>query len=306
MKDQSYLKIPISCREQFCNDFKIPIKIFSSPLFEYYCELFNEDFQVSSRAALFLKVLEENENDLKKFKDYWHKIKHQIITDISATPEYQSSMAEKWTYQSPFKVERGNPYNHAFTNVECISIDITSANFQSLRYMNPNIVFGTKTFAELLSRYTAQSYFAQVKIFRQIIFESLGANRQQAVQRKMMDTVLKSLFDLKPDLFVRMPSNDEIIVPLNQGSSALGDDVESLVKNHDLGSILKVERFVVKHIEDDMFYKLFSDGKFILRNVGGQHFARAYKKVKGLPTKDEDLYFMFEGKLAKFVRTDDK
>lgn len=289
-------------RERFCGDFKIPIKIFTSPLFEYYCNLLEKDYEINKKAELFINSLKSFDNDLKKFMDEWHRIKHDLIQSIKDTPEYQKEISTDFTYRTPFKVERGNPYNQAFKDVECISIDIISANFQSLKFMSPKIVLDTNSFKELVSKFTPDPYFGEVKIFRQIVFEALGANRQQSTQRKMMDKVLTSLFQHKPDLYVRMPSNDEIIVPLNQGSSSLGDEVEEIIKNHELGSILKVERFTVKHIEDDMFYKLFKDGKVILRNVSGHHFSRAYKLTHNLPLSSEDDFFVFEGRLARFVR----
>jgi hypothetical protein len=240
--------------------------------------------------------------NLEDFKEEWHKIKNGIIKDIEETKSFQELVNQKEGYQSPYKVERGNPYNHAFKGVRCISIDLKSANFNSLRFFNPETVLNTKDFSELVSRYSSVPYYSHVKIFRQVVFEKLQPNKQQGLQRKMMDSVLTELFKIKPDLYVRMPSNDEIIIPLNNGQEKFTTQFQEAIKNHPLTEILRLEEFSVEHIFDDLFYKKFDDGKIVLRNVPSPYYSKAYKMVRGLEITDEDSYFIYEGKLAKFVK----
>lgn len=292
--------IRLEFREIFCNDFKIPIRIFQSPFFEYYMNLFNKDLDTLAKAEIFNKTL-QTYSTLDNFKEEWHKIKNGIVSDIESVEEYKRLISLKEGYQTPFKVERGNPYNFKFKDVECISIDLISANFNCLKNYNSKIVLDTNNFKELVSKYTTCPYYSEVKIFRQVVFEKLHPNKQQGLQREMMDQVLKDLFKEFPNLYVRMPSNDEIVVPLNQDYPHLKSMVLQIVKNHKLSSMLKTESFVVRHIFDDCFYKEFEDGKIQLRQVPTNIFSQAYKKARGLPLTEEDLYFMHEGKLAKFM-----
>ncbi len=289
-------------REIFCNDFKLPIKIYDSPLFEYYLNLYEKDLDISSKIKIFEDTLSHFKT-MDDFKEEWHRIKNGICKDIEAVPAFQKLVADNSGYQSPHKdkTERGNPYNHAFKGVRCLSIDLKSANFNSLRFHDESIVLGCKDFSELVGRYSSIPYYSHVKIFRQVVFEKLAPNRQQNLQRKMMDSVLTELFKIKPDLYVRMPSNDEIVVPLWKDQSHLETEIKEVVEKHQYQEVLKIEDFVVNHIFDDLFFKSYGDGKIQLRNVPSIYFPKAYKIARNLPLTEEDEYFMFEGRLAKFV-----
>ena len=288
-------------RETFCNDFKLPIKVYDSPLFEYYMNLYETDLEISKKVKIFEDTLSHFKT-MEDFKEEWHKIKNGICKDIEATKPFQELVKDTSGYQSPYKVERGNTYNHMFKGVPCVSIDLVSANFNSLRFHDPEIVLNTKDFKELVSRYSEIPYYSNVKIFRQVVFEKLAPNRQQSLQRKMMDSVLKELYALKENLYVRMPSNDEIIVPFWNDQKDLLEPIKDVLKSHSLSSVLKMEEFTVEHIFDDLFYKQYPDGKIQLRNVPATYYSKAYKLAKGLPLTDEDEYFVFEGRLAKFIK----
>lgn len=292
--------IRLEFREIFCNDFKIPIRIFQSPFFEYYMNLYDKDLNTLAKADIFNQTL-KTYSTLESFKEEWHKIKNGIVTDIESTSEYKSLVSIKEGYQSTYKVERGNPYNFKFKDVECISIDIVAANFNCLRNYNSKIVLDSKDFKELVSKYSSCPYYSEVKTFRQVVFEKLHPNKQQGLQREMMDQVLKELFGKFTNLYVRMPSNDEIVIPLNQNYPHLKEGVLEIVRNHKLSSVLKSEVFFVRHIFDDCFYKQFDNGKIQLRQAPINIYSQAYKKARNIPLTEEDLYFIHEGKLAKFM-----
>jgi hypothetical protein len=291
--------IPIMFREAFCEDFKIPIKIFDSPLFEYYLDLYEHDMKISEKVRLFNSCLSDYQT-IDKFKDEWHRIKKQIVAGISATAALKNLVADNSGYQSPYRVERGNPYTHAFKGVDCISIDLISANYNCLRNHDASIVLGTKNFQELVAMYSGNPYYANVKIFRQVVFEQLSPTRQQSLQRKMMDSVLAELYAVKNDMYLRMPSNDEIVIPLWKDQSTLREKIKEVTSSHALSPILRIEEFTVEHIFDDLFFKKFTDGRIQLRKVPSQHYPRAFKMAKGLPVTDNDLHFVFEGRRAKF------
>ena len=291
--------IPLEFRKIFCEDFKLPIKIYDSPLFEYYLNLYEYDLDISSKFKIFTDTMKEFKTP-QTFSDEWHRIKNSIVADIDATPEFQEFVASP-SYQSPFKVERGNVFNHKYSGSRVISIDLIEANFNSLKFFNPNIVFNCKNFEELVSRYSKLPYYSKVKIFRQVVFEKLHANRQQGIQRKMMDSILSDLFKIYPNLDLRMPSSDEIVIPLSGIQADFENTIKKIVSDHSLNNILRVEPYEMLHICDDYFYQKFDNGKIRLRNVPSPFYTSFLKKAKGLELSDEDLYFHFEGRLAKFI-----
>lgn len=290
--------IPLEYRDQFVRDFKLPIKLVQSPLFEYYLELFDNDLDSKRKESIFLKHMEKF-NSLDELKDDFHFLKKDIVNKIQSLPQMTEFM-NRTPYQSPYKVQRGGVYNHQYTNKRVVSIDLIAANFNSMRYVSEELTLGCKTFNDLLSKFTQNEYYSHVKVFRQLVFEQLNSNKQQNIQREMMDKVLKTLFEKFDDkLELRMPSNDEICVTIETKEQE--DKIKELIQNHELSDVLKVESFYVKHLEDDFFYQIFDEGKIRLRNVPSFVYSRFYKKAKGLPLTVEDSYFNYEGRLAQLV-----
>lgn len=291
--------IPFEFRQTFCEDFKLPIKIYDSPLFEYYLDLYEEDLKISEKIKIFtdtMKVFKTPET----FSDEWHRIKSAIINDINELDAFKNFVNSS-PYVSPYKVERGNVFNQKYKNSRILSIDLVAANFNSLRHFDPAIVFGCENFAELVSKYSDLPYYTHVKIFRQVVFERLHSNRQQSIQRKMMDSVLTPLFELCTNLELRMPSNDEIVIPLDGMQKELEESIKQIVANHALKNILRVETYQMHHICDDYFYQQFDDGKIRLRNVPSPFYSRYLKLAKGLKLTEEDSFFIYEGRKAKFI-----
>jgi hypothetical protein len=288
-------------REIFVNDYKLPIQFLESPYFEYFLNLYNEEFEINKKVELFNNTISHFKS-VEEFKNKWHVLKNQIIDDIKKTKEYQELNQSEF-YRSPLKIERGHPYNQKYINVPILSIDIIQANFNCLKNHNPNILLGANSFKELVKMYTDLDYYSDIKIFRQIVFEQLNAGRQQSLQREITDSLIIDLKKEIPNIFIKMPANDEVCIPLNQNITELKDRVLNVLSKHKLKHIFRTEEFVLRHISNNFFFKDYGNGKIKLRMVPKIFYAQAYKKAKNKEIEDFDLLFVHEGKIAKFQET---
>lgn len=299
-------KIPENLRKKFCDDFKLPIKIYSEPHFSYLCELYEDHLQIKEKENLFLETYAHFNNHREKFIESWYSVKDAIFAKVSQVPAFQELIKADLNYQFKNEHSRGNPYNHGTVNKLGVSIDIRKANYSALRYYNPEIMLNTNSFEEFVELFTPLKYFQEVKIFRQLLFEPLNAKRQNTIQKKLTDdllTFIKEDSSLESPIEIRTPSADEIILFFKGDNLAEKEQmVQDVLNKYELSTLFKVEGFVIRHLIKDMFYKQKANGEIVLRNVPYYYYPQCYKKIQGMLVHDLDLEFYFEEELAKFKK----
>ena len=289
--------------KRFAKDHGLPIQVLNSELFYYFLDLYADDLDARKKFSL----LEEGVRDLGSedaFLSYCNAMRTKIIDTLKESDSYKAFGVED---QSKYAIEhKGYPtkdiYRPENDGKAFMSIDLVKANFQAMRYSNPEIVMCANTYKELLSRFTDMAYLHQSKRLRQVIFGNLNPKRQSRIQRYMIEEILEML--LRNNLLsadaIRTVSADEIVF---EPSHDLSEDAIVALVNGETGFDVSVKKYRLERIGNKPYYiRRGLDGlQFELACVPNIFYAQALKYAKGLPVEPNDLFFVHEGQLARFV-----
>lgn len=290
-------------KKRLVNDFKLPIKLLDEPYFSYLVNLYNEDFKIDEKIKTLQTSIDMVGGEAN-IQSEWYKVKDQIEAEVKAVPAYLDLNNYQSDYVLKTKVEGLNPYNNSMVDKTCVSIDIRTANYNALKVFDSELVFNTKDFQEFISKFTKVPLFHESKIFRQLLFEPLGAKKQAHIQRQITYQSADELMPLLSPKEIRSVSNDELVLVFDKTEdlASLQDQVEKALSQITHSSILKTEAFNVVNVHEKCFYKKTVSG-FQLRNVSAQLYPQMFKRVKGLELTDLDLVFWDTNteKLAKYL-----
>jgi hypothetical protein len=257
------------------------------------------------------------------FSDYrkLSQVKEAIVSAIRGKESYQN-FCKNATFPGPSKKEFELPgftlYKPENGDKYFISLDLIKANFNSLRYVDPDMVLGCHTWEDLVSQFSSLEYLKQSKYYRQMIFGNLNGKKTLAVSSHIIKEVYSLLLENKPKDFIlhtRSLTQDEIIIECPDNKSVYNDAklVHQLVQTclpPNLRSILRFELFQLKMIDGkNIFVKEsfpawesndFSTVKPSFKCVPPSFFAQCYKKYFGLPITEWDRKVVVEGMVATF------
>lgn len=307
-----------STLRRFIKDYSLPIQPATNELMPYYIELYDEQFDTKRKWELFQSTVSKFVNE-EAFMNYGTKLIETASDAIKQLPAYQrfASLTDIDSKIPIQKEVRGVPYTKSVNIYNpdnagnfFISIDMKNANYQSLRYWDPEIVFNTDTYYDFISKFTVMEYFKQSKHIRQTIFGHLDTKITR-LERSMNESVLKTvfLFGFKPEDVVTF-TTDEIILSINEDiyynnpnviSPDTHDRLDTTIK-HYAGIDVKVEPFLLIGVGNNTYVKVHNNGdKPTFKGGSSIYFPQVYKYFKNLPLEDRDLYFMYEKQLAKFA-----
>lgn len=305
-------------RQRFAKDIGVPIKIFVEPYFSNMLDLYEEHYSARTKWNQFLTLLENFDSDQAYFA-YYNKVKDDAITYLAnnlsmqyfCQNENMKRFAPKFT---------GFPSNSVFkcTNVgrHFVSIDMIKGNFTALRHYNPAIVGGKETYEEFISMFTDHEYIIKSKYIRQVIFGNQNPRRQTTYERYLMEMVLSEIYARTKILGknVAYLGTDEIVLDVTGYISEDGqlDSKFEAMLNKAI-DVSKKSGINVRH----EYFKLYR-----IKGTSGYmrkyEFETAHKGVdfkcveadeipfvirtyKNEPVKDEDMVFVYNGKLAKLL-----
>ena len=295
---------------RFCKDFKLPITIFTEPIFSYQKELYSDYYDLPKKFTLL-----ENEiskcGSQEKFLDNIFKIRDDIITQTKALPEYQEYLDMD---MNKFAVQSSVPNKDIFkeSNVGKIflSIDLVKANYQAMRYVNPKLVFDTNRYWDYISKFTDSEYFKESKYLREVIFGNMNPRRQVTIEKFITKQILDSLStSLMHELNTKLISfsNDELVYEVVNSWNGFVDEFWLLY----LGEFMKkcefdirVEIFKLLQVGNKPYYVkefLVGDKEYEFKCVPKEYFPQVFKKYNNIELDDKDLYFIHNGELCKFV-----
>jgi len=300
--------------KQLIHDFKLPIPIIPE-LYEYFFNLYNPLFHTLD----LYDLLETESKAFESFDDFSQKMytaRSNIIDAISATEAYCKfndgknpdfflptgvpKYLEKTTHLNFQK--GGNVYNPERVNKRYLSIDLEKANFQVLKIYNPDIVFGTQSYAELTNMFFKGEYMAKSKHNRQVIFGNLSPKRQIIVEKyyigKIVTFLLNKGYFKEDDVCVL--NNDEIIVAVNESfDTNICNEIFDEIKK-EMGITSHVEVFDLRQVSNKYYVKEKTDGSIDFKGVPSHFFAQVYKSYLGQKLNKNDLAFMYEEQLCHF------
>jgi hypothetical protein len=134
------MKVSDQVRSKFVKDFNLPIPITTEPHFSYYIELYEPLFQSKTKFEKFLNSLQEVGSE-QEFISKSKSFSTDVINKISESKAFKEfNEGDASNYKVKDAVGQKNVYSTENLNQYLISIDMSSANFNALKYHNPEIV----------------------------------------------------------------------------------------------------------------------------------------------------------------------
>ena len=311
-------------RYRFCEDSGAPIQVLQDPYFTQRLKLFEKDYNSLTYYNDYYKYVVEEFGNVQKFLEFYHSLRDRIIGVVSNSEAFRAFQEdEKITKEiKEFKPVIGNVNLYIQGQVKegsnCfLSIDMKKANFQTLKWIDPAIVFDCCTYEDFIRKFTDMPWAAKSKRTREIIFGKMNPNRTMKYERIIMGIVEQHTSKLVDDYFDLFSLNsDEAIYKLKPGVDlkfaikAVSDFINEHSLHSLLGLQLRVEFFKLRcysfktHASDklmNVFVKEHIDGKRTYKCANEIYFPQTYKLINGLDITDDDLVFYYDKtELAKF------
>jgi len=302
-------------RARFVSDMNIPIQVLQNPYFEDRLELLEEEYGAkTSYDELMSLIYERFEGKPTNFLEYYHQVRDDIITKVTNSEAYKEFISDN-KFVKNFTPICGN--RNLYTNEQdgCmfISYDMKKANFQTLRYANPAIVYDADTYETFIGIFTDLDYIKHSKYTRQVIFGKLNPKRTMNLEKWITNEFAKTLNNLsvmKHCEFFSLNA-DEIILKWNGSEEEFekADIVPSIVfegvefkaskfKLHSRQFKLATSSSILTVYEKEDYLNAH---KRILKGVPATYMPQVYKLLGGMEIKPSDLVFYYEHELCQFL-----
>lgn len=301
---------------RFVSDYKLPISITNDEnIFIYQLHLYEDGWHALTLWNNLWQMIDERyDGSAGQFLDDYYQIRERIIKETSESAAYKKfnemDMKEFAVTNRP-KVSKKDIYNGESIDKTFISVDLKKANFQALRFVDPEIVRHTDSYEAFIGTFTDLNYVKTSKYTRQVIFGKLNPSRHISVEQFIINDIWRYLKEtsvykrfFNDDTIVSM-SNDEIVVQVP-------DDFEDATVlcldefvNDNLGlnvhtEVFKLECWQLKskkngHTRVTFFVKKFLDGRpDKLMCVPNPYHAIIWKLYNGREVNIYDRHFVYE------------
>ena len=302
------MNVSTKAKERFCEDCKIPIRLFQEPYFSDRIKLFDKFYGTVGLWNRFITELQKYDCEQDYFNEC-NRIQDATIDEIKTSEAYQRFNTED---MNRFSVTHKNlpgkdildPTNDGKL---FISVDMRKANFSSLRLYDKAMFGGADTWEQFISRFTKNGHIINSKYIRQAILGKCNPKRHITYEKYIMDSTLSILDDIVAEESLVFFSNDEIVYNVtdclapNLTKNIIEEklDAESVVP-------FRVELFSLHKIggTDGYFKKIYKndysyDIEFKCLDNYMMPFVLRY--FSGQDVTDSDKVFFHEGLLAKFI-----
>ena len=313
-------------RHRFCEDTGAPIQVLQDPYFTQRLNLFEKEFNTLTDYNSYVKYVDETfDGNINSHLEFYHSLRDRIIGEVSNSKAFKDFQEDGTITKQikEFKPSMGNVNLYTQEQVKeggnCfLSFDMKKANFQTLKWANPAIVFDCNTYEDFISKFTDMEWAKKSKRTREIIFGKLNPNRTMKYEKILMGIVEEYLNKtIIPDWFDEFSLNsDEIIYKLKPGldfNKAIKAVTNVITEDNlftNLGINLRMEFFKLvfyqfKTYNSDklmnVFVKEHTNGKKTYKCANEIYFPQTYKLINGIEINDDDLAFYYDkSELAKF------
>lgn len=309
--------------KRFISDYKLPIPLISEETFFYHIDLYEEDYGSRSKYQELLETIETKYNgNCEDFLADYYKVRERIITSVlenEAFQRFNTMDMAPYSIKSKPPISSNSIYNQENVGKFFISIDLKKANFQILRNIDKDILFGADTYEDFVGLYSNLDYIKNSKYTREVVFGKMNPKRHITAEKFFITQIYDKILESKPTLNGKAVSlsNDEIIFDVefllyNDKLTCFKfrEDIETLCK--ELGFEVHVSFFHLKgyllktkksgRIVTPFYYKehFCTDTNFKLNCIPLNYHAVAYKLFKGMELSDNDYHFNYEGLDAVF------
>ena len=309
--------------KRFISDYKLPIPLINEKYFFYHLGLYQEDYNSLEYYFELLDMIgKKYGGNCNKFLEDYYNVRDKIITTIvesEAFQKFNTMDMNVFTIKDRPNITSDNIYNNDNIGKFFISIDLKKANFQTLRNIDKDIVFGADTYEEFIGKFTDLDYIKESKYTRQVIWGKCNPKRHITAEKYFIIQIYKKVIEQFPHLSNKCVSlsNDEMIFNVEflryndkLTCFSLKKDIQTIAK--EIGFDVHVEFFHLKgynlvfkesrSIRKTFFMKDYfcTDGKFKMIGVPLQYHSIAYKLYKGKELSEIDYHFDYEGMDARF------
>jgi hypothetical protein len=305
---------------RFVNDYRLPIQLTDEKYFFYYLDLYEKDFESRTKYNRLCQVITEHyDGSPNKFLDTYYKVRDNIIKTVENSDSYKRFNVmdmSRFSIKEKNNITTNNVYKETNVGRVFLSLDLKKANFQALKYVDPEIVLNANTYEEFIKKFTDLDYIVESKYSRQVIFGKLNPKRHITVEKYLINEIykrFKNVLDV-PYECVSI-SNDEIVFDLGILTDMRIDEIyissdnankfKDFIKNG-MGIELNVEMYVLHKVQfccdkfkrSSYYYKEYLNcdkPKGKLMCVPMNYFAIVYKLFNKLPLQEEDFHFDYEG-----------
>ena len=319
--------------KRFVSDCKLPIPIITEEIFKYHLDLYEEDFGAASKYDSLCKLIEEKYNgDANLFLSEYYQVRDNIINAVLANEafnKFNNMDMNAFAITDKLNITSNNIYKHDNIGQFFISIDLKKANFQILKKIDKDIVFGADTYENFVGLFTDSEYIKTSKYTREVIFGKMNPKRHITAMKYYTAMLYKAIIASHPSLDGKAVSlsNDEIIfkVPFLEYNDklkcfALRKDIEKIAFEMSLN--VRVEFFHLRGYDlvcsdnygafhnpsetnkpkvkssfyvKDYFCTFITEQTFKLISAPLPFHSIMYKLYKHIPLCDLDNHFEYEG-----------
>ena len=305
--------------KRFISDYKLPIPLINEEYFFYHLNLYQKDYGSLDKYNQLLDIINKKyDGDCNKFLEDYYNVREKIITNVienEAFQKFNTMDMSAFSFKERLNITSNNIYNQDNIGGFFISIDLKKANFQTLKNIDKNIVFGADTYEDFIGKFTDLDYIKNSKYTRQVIWGKCNPKRHITAAKYFITQIYKKVIEEFPYLADKCVSlsNDEVIFKvkfLKLTCFALRRDIKKIAKA--IGFDVHVEFFHLKgynlvfkesrSVRKTFFMKDYfcTDGKFKLIGVPLQYHSICYKLYKGEDLSEIDYHFDYEGMDARF------
>ena len=309
--------------KRFISDYKLPIPLINEKYFFYHLALYQEDYNSLEYYVELLDMIgEKYGGDCNKFLEDYYNVRDKIITTIvesEAFQKFNTMDMNVFTIKKKPNITSNNIYKQSNIGKFFISIDLKKANFQTLRNIDKDIVFGADTYEDFIGKFTDLDYIKESKYCRQVIWGKCNPKRHITAEKYFITRIYKKVIEQFPYLSDKCVSlsNDEMIFNVEflfyndkLTCFTLREHIEKIAK--EIGFDVHVEFFHLRaynlvfkesrSVRKTFFMKDYfcTNGKFKLIGVPLQYHSICYKLYKGKELNEIDYHFDYEGMNARF------
>lgn len=288
-------------RRQFVKDYKLPIQVVQDPYFDYYLDLYEDQFKTRTRYNLLIKTIEQY-GSLDAYLKESRRVREEAIDFIKNQDAYNTLAQDRLDHLDLSNFARkSNLYNQLNVGKTFVSIDLVTANVQAFNFYDKAILDNSPDYKTFLSKFTDQEYFFNSKQIRQVIFGNLLPKKQQKIQQFIMLKVLNVLVDMGLDKkAIEASSPDELVFELKELPNY--QDFLNAPELQDFNFHVDVFELDNIHEEVEVLIKRFKNKDGIeIKSTNSKHMAEVYKHIVGLPPHEYDTIFFDEGRIAKYL-----
>lgn len=303
-------------RARFVSDFNLPLQVLQSPYFEDRLELLEGEYGAkTSYNELLIMIDEKFGGNPNKFLEYYHQVRDDIITSVLNSEAYKDFISnDKFMKKINPICSNKNLYTNEQDNGLFVSYDMKKANFQTLKYANPAIVYDTNTYEDFIGKFTDLDYIKNSKYTRQVIFGKLNPKRTMTLEKWITNEFCGSLYPLlihtKLEYFSL--NSDEIILKFNGSEEEFEkleiDPIKIFEGVEYKGNKFKLNSRKFELATSSSILTVYEKEDYlnahrrILKGVPATYYPQVYKLLNRREINPQsDLIFYYEHELCKFL-----